>query len=153
MRILIRTPKLVLYVQLNNTLTARQIFKELPCISVVRVAESNAGVYFDTTINAVAMTNTPNVDVGDIVYFPDVKQLGIVMQPPAEVNANIFFFKSRRALIGHAVVSPGDFWTKVIPGSSITIEATPDEAPGDISRKLNQSEIDALIRSLRPTTG
>jgi len=150
MRVLIRTPKLVLYAQLNNTLTARQIFHDLPCISVVRIAEGNAGVYFDTTINAVAMSNTPNVDVGDIVYLPEAKQMGIVMQPPSEANEKTYFFQSRRALIGHAVISPNDFWSKVLPGVSLTVEAAPDEDPSDTSRRLSQSEIDVLIRNLRP---
>lgn len=141
-----KTNSLTFHAEFNGTLTSRQLVKFLNTSSVVK-RDSN-GFYLDIRSEAVALVNSAGITAGELVYVPLLNRLYIFCRTP-DISLDDLFSGNKWVVVGRTLALPEEL-SVIEDGERAEISIdSPEEKSFDSDRKLSQSEIDDLIRSLQ----
>lgn len=146
MKGIFKTNSLTFHAEFNGTLTARQLVKFLNTSSIV--SKDKNGFYFEIKAEAVSLINSPGISAGDLVYVSALNRLYIFSKVP-DVSLDSLFSGNKWVVVGRTLALPDEL--QVIADkekADISIVNT-EEKTYDSDRKLSQSEIDDLIKSIQ----
>jgi hypothetical protein len=141
-----KTNSLTFHAEFNGTLTSRQLVKFLNISSVVN--REKYGFYLIVKSEAVALVNSANIAAGELVYVPSLNRLYIFCQEP-DVSLDDLFSGNKWVVVGRTLALPEELQV-IGDGEKMEISIdSPEEKSFNSDRKLSQSEIDDLIKSLQ----
>jgi hypothetical protein len=138
--------------ELNNTITAQNIFQKLPLESTV--SRWGDEIFFNIGVESLTEDGTLNVNVGDVAFLPEGNCLCVFFgRTPASVFDKPVSEKPV-VIIGKTLASPDEL-RDIKPGTRISVARAEEseyaaKTPSNYSdsRKLSQTEIDILVKRL-----
>jgi hypothetical protein len=119
MKVLFKTESFSFEVVLNDSLTAWEIFDNLPIKSVVSTWGDE--IYFDIGFKASAHNSTMDISCQDVAYWPQGKCLCVFFGPTPASTGPIPVPASPVVVVGKATALPQDL-RKIKLGEKISIE-------------------------------
>ncbi len=120
MKVCCKTESLTFSVDFNSSLTAEEIFKNLPISSSVSTWGDE--IYFDIGFKASAQGATMEVAVGDVAYWPQGKCLCVFFGPTPASTTPLPVPASPVVIVGKTECSPSELKTIQL-GEKISLEA------------------------------